>query len=69
MIKKVKNTVMFLLILLKKKFLELFNKKNCKNQTTKSLKLKILSREKAINCIFNGKATIICLLVGLIKKT
>ena len=36
--------------------------------TKKSLELKKQSREKAINYMLNGKATIILLTVGLIKK-
>ena len=43
-------------------------KKNCKKQIKKNLKLKNLTREKKMNCMFNGNGTIICLIVGLIKK-
>ena len=36
-----------------------FSKKNCKKQIKKSLELKNQSRENVINCILNGKATIL----------
>ena len=58
---------MLLVILKAKKLLELFTKKNCKTQIKKSLELK--SREKATNYMLNGKAAIVRLIVGLIKKT
>ena len=44
--------------------LERFTKKNCKKQIKKSLELKKQQREKVINYILNGKATIICLIAG-----
>ena len=52
-----------------KKLLEGFMKKNCKKQIKPSLKLKKQSRGKVINSLLNGRATIILLTVGLIKKT
>ena len=48
--------------------LEHFNKKNFRKQIKKSLELKIKKKEKAINYMLNGKALIILLTVGLIKK-
>ena len=59
---------MLLVILTVKKLMERFIKRTCKKQIKKSLDLKKLSREKVINYILNGKATIILLTVGLIKK-
>ena len=44
-------------------------KKNYKKQIKKSVKLKKLSTEKVVNYMSNGKATIIILIVGLIKET
>ena len=60
---------MLLGILTVKKLLESFMKKNRKKQIRKSLELKKLQKEKAINYMLNGKATIIHLTVRLIKKT
>ena len=60
---------MLLEILTVKKLLESFMKKNSKKQIRKSLELKKLQKEKAINYMLNGKATIIHLTVRLIKKT
>ena len=53
-----------LLGILMEKLLEHFTKKNCKKQIKKSLELKKQQREKVINYILNGKATIICLIAG-----
>ena len=72
MIKKVKNTVpgyMLLAILMVKKLLERFTKKNCKNQIKKGLKFKKQSKKKVIKYMLNGKGTLILLTVGLINKT
>ena len=44
-------------------------KKNCKKQIRKSFELKGEQREKAKYYIVNRKATIVVLIVGLIKKT
>ena len=60
---------MLLKILTEKKLLERFTKKNFKKQIKKSLELKIKKKEKATNYMLNGKALIILLTVGLIKKT
>ena len=49
--------------------LEVFMKKNCKKQIKKNSEKKKYLKEKAINCMSNGKDTIIHLIVGLIKKT
>ena len=53
-IKKVKNNVpwtLLLMILMVKKSLELFTKKNCKKQIKKSFELKKLQSKKEINYI------------------
>ena len=60
---------MFLVILMVKKFLELFTEKNCKKKGEKSLELKKWLRKKLINYMLNEVAKIILLIVGLIKKT
>ena len=60
---------MLFVILKVKKLLECFTKRNCKKQIKKSLELKKLLKEKAINYMLNGKATIVFLIVGLIRKT
>ena len=60
---------MSLVILTLKKLLELFKKKNCKKIIKKILELKKFSSENMINYMSNGKATIILLIVGLIKST
>ena len=57
-----------LVILMVKKLLERFTKKNCKKQIKKNLESKKQSREKVINLMSNGKAMIIRSIVGLIKK-
>ena len=56
---------MLLMILMGKKLLEHFMKKNIfKKQIKKSLELKTLSREKVTNYMLNGKDTIIPFIVG-----
>ena len=60
---------MLLVILMVKKLLERFTKKNCKKQIKKNLELKKLQKEKTINYMLNVKAAIILLTVGLIKRT
>ena len=59
---------MLLAILIAKKLFESFYEKNSKKQIGKNLEVKKESREKLINYILNGKATILLLIVGLIKK-
>ena len=67
-IKKVKDTVLcsvlLIVILMQKKLLERFTKKNCKSQIKQSLELKKESREKMISYMANGKSTIIHVAVG-----
>ena len=60
---------MLLVILMVKKLLERFTKKNCKKQIKKNLELKKFQKEKTINYMLNVKAAIILLTVGLIKRT
>ena len=45
-------------ILMEKRLLEHFRKRNCKKQIKKNLELKKSSREKVINYMLNGKVTI-----------
>ena len=49
---------MLLMIVMEKKLLEPFTKKNCKKQIKNRLELKKLSREKTknykLNCLFNS---------------
>ena len=61
--------IMLLMILMVKKLKEAFTKKNCKKIIKKNLEQKKYLKEKAINCMSNGKAIIIFLIVGLMKKT
>ena len=71
MIKKIKILFrgrVLLVILMVKKFLEHFTKKNCKKQIKNSLELKTKSREKMIKYMVSGKVMIIHVIVGLIKK-
>ena len=44
-------------------------KKNCKKQIKNNLEQKKCLKEKVMNCMSNGKDTIINLIVGSIKKT
>ena len=68
---------MLLVILKMTKLLRYFTKKNrieivkifIENKSEKSLKLKKLLKEKAVNHMLNEKATIILSTVKLIKKT
>ena len=72
MIKKVRNTVPWTYVihhLQMKKFLESFTKTSCKKKNQKELRIEKVKREKVINYMLNGKDTIICLIVGSIKKT
>ena len=50
---------MLLVVLIVKKLLERFIKKNCKRQIKRSLELKNKSNETGINYMSNGRATII----------
>ena len=52
---------------MEKKLLERFTKKDCKTQIKQSLDSKKKSRETVINCMSNGKAMIISLIVGFLK--
>ena len=61
--------LMLLMILMMKKLLEVFMKKNRKRLIKKNLEKKKYLREKVINCTLDGKGTTIHLTVGLIKKT
>ena len=56
------------MILMMKKLLEHFMKKNCKRLIKKNLELKKYLGKKVINYMLNGKVMIIHLIVGLIKK-
>ena len=55
---------MLLMILVEKKFLELFAKKNCKKQIKKDLESKKQKRNKAINYMLNLNDILIGLIVG-----
>ena len=69
MIKKVRNTVPWTYVishLQVKKFWNVLRKRIGKNKSKRTEKVK---REKVINYMLNGKDTIICLIVGSIKKT
>ena len=70
-IKEIKNTVfwhMLLMILKAKKLLERFMKKNRKKQINRHLGQKKCLKEKERSCTLNGKDMIIHLIAGLIKK-
>ena len=56
------------MILMVKKLLEHFIKKNCKRLIKTNLGLKRSLKDKVINYMLNGKVMIIHLIVGLIKK-
>ena len=56
------------MILMVKKLLGHFMKKNCKRLIKKNAELKKYLRKKVINYMLNGKVIIIHLIVGLIKK-
>ena len=59
-----------LLVTLKaEKLLEHFNKKELQKTNQTEFRVEKWWKEKAINYMLNGKATIILLTVGLIKKT
>ena len=59
---------MLLVVLMTKKLLEGFTKKNCKKQIKKSLEWKKYLKKQVINYFLNRKTMIIPLTVGLIKK-
>ena len=70
-IKNVKNTVPWTYVISNlngEELVETFYEKELQKQIKKSLKLKKLSKSKVINYMLNGKAMIILLLLGLIKK-
>ena len=70
-IEKVKSTVLWSYVisdLNSEEIIRTFYEKNCKIQIGKNLEVKKESREKLINYILNGKAAILLLIVGLIKK-
>ena len=46
-----------------------FYEKNCNKQIKRSLEFKKVIKRKVINYMLNGKAAMIPLIVGLIKKT
>ena len=56
------------MILMVKKLLKYFMEKNCERLIKKNSEQERRLKEKVINCMSNGKLTIICLIVGLIKK-
>ena len=63
---------MSLVMLTVKKLLEHFTKKNCKKQIKqikKRLQLEMWQGEKAINYLLNSNATVVFLIVRLIKRT
>ena len=60
---------MLLMILKVKKLLEPFKKKNCKKSNQNEFRVKKVIQRRLINYMSNGKATMIILAVGLIKKT
>ena len=59
---------MLLVILMVKKLLAHFMKKNYKLQINKNIELKKYLKEKVINYMLNGKVIKIHSIVGLIKK-
>ena len=56
------------MILMVKKLLERFMKKNCKRLIKKTLELKKYLGKKMINYMLNGKVMIIHLIAGLMKR-
>ena len=56
------------MILMVKKLLKHFMKKNCKSLVKKNLELEKYLEKKVINYMSNGKVMIIHLIAGLIKK-
>ena len=57
------------MILMVKKLLDVFTKKNCGKLIKKNLEEKKYFKEKVVNCMLNGKDMTNHLIVGLIKKT
>ena len=57
------------MILMVKKLLAHFMKKNCKKQINKNLELKKYLKERVINYMLNVKGIVIQLIARLIKKT
>ena len=60
---------MLLVILIVKRLLERFTKKNCKKTNQKEFRVEKVIKRKGNKLYVNGKATIVLLIVGLIKKT
>ena len=60
--------LILLVILIAKKLMEVFMKKNCKKLIKKKLEYKKYLKEKVINYMSNGKDITIRLIVGLIEK-
>ena len=61
---------MLLVILTVKELLERFTKTNCKKKTNqKEFRVEKVIQRKGDKLMLNGKATIILVIVGLIKKT
>ena len=59
---------MLLMILMVKKLLKHFIRKDCRRLIKKNLGLKKYLKEKVMNYVLNGKVMIIHLIAGLIKK-
>ena len=70
-VSKTKNTVLWSYVISDlngEPKLEVFMKKNLKNQIKKNLEQKKYLKEKVINCTSNGKDTTTHLIIGLTKK-
>ena len=70
-VSKTKNTVLWSYVISDlngEPKLEVFMKKNLKNQIKKNLEQKNYLKEKVVNCTSNGKDTTIHLTIGLTKK-
>ena len=63
-----KKFLLLVMIIIVKKLLEVFMKKNCKKLVKKNLEYKKYLKEKVINSMSNGKVMIIVLIVGVVKK-
>ena len=72
MIKKVKNTVPWIYAISDLKGEEIvgnFYKKDLHKTNQKEFRVKKVKKKKVISYMLNGKATIVLLTVGLIKRT
>ena len=72
MIKKVKNTVPWIYAISDLKGEEIvgnFYKKDLHNTNQKEFRVEKVIKKKVISYMLNGKATIVLLTVGLIKRT